>query len=426
MTEKDICTNLYKEGLITYDKYLDCINGSINVRAPDMSDMHKYAIQTSDFEKVNIYDKQINIYSSVNEGEHLYLSVINNKSDLDDKDTFILTLTSGIIDKENTIFIIEKTSNNKASIKNYKTNKYITFDILNSTIGLTDKRKNKTDFIIKTYIISGLTKYKFILLKNDGSESEFNLIINKDDKLSIERNSNFYWYIENLENVSISELDLILAEISELKTEYNKILYKYYYLTSKKSALEYIINSVEENIDNIFSILEELQSSSTIEISIAQLEVSKVDTNSILNDSQITLIRNKISEINDEIDITLADLEMYKNNFNEKIEKLNEHIYTKNEELTQIKEKIKLYNRTLINNNIIVDSSTFFNSDNENTKAILKSQINRDVANIFNGKKTRVNVYYIIIIIILLLIIILQLSSKLLFINSFLSATLKS
>jgi hypothetical protein len=404
MTEQDICSNLYKEGLITYDKYLDCIGDTSALRTANISDMHKYAISSNELNKRNIYDKQVYIYNST-VIEPLYLSVIDGEK---------LTLTSGIINKDDASFIIEKTGDSIVSIKNYTTNKYIKYDIPSLSVSLSDNRNNKTDFTMKTYLVSSLTKYKFILLKNDGSETDYSLVINKDNKLVIEKESDFYWDIENLEHIDISELDTLLLEINEIKRLYNETLEKYNYLYGKKSALEYIINSINENMRKIFSVLLQLQRNMIINITERQLEISKRDTLLLLDEKQIQVINNKIKTIEDELAITLADLEMYNNQIIEKTVQMVYKIETKSIEIQKIKQQVSAYNNTLMNNNIVVDINSFLNSNDENSKEILKSEINKEVANTFNNKKTRFNLFYMIIICILILVIILQLTSKLL------------
>jgi hypothetical protein len=411
MSEEQICTNLYNEGIITYDKYLECIGNSISVRTANMSDMHKYAFTSDNLSNVNIYDKEVNIYSNKSI-EQQYLSVINtNKKDL-------LTITTGIFNKDDIIFIIEKTSDTLVSIKNKRSNKYISYNIPNKKIELSNERNNTTNFIMQTFIISGILQYKFILLKKDGSQTDFSLII-KDGQLSIEQNSNFSWNILAIEYSDISDLDLLLTEINDIQHNYTNALQNYNFLFNKKLALEYIINNINNNINNIFELLKTLQSNSKIQISDTQLLVSLQDTKTILNENKIIQLQNEIESLTSEIAVSKGDLQIFKEQLKQKIEKIDEYISTRNNEININNQKIQNYNQILQNNNIVIDINKFINADENNANEILKSKINREVSNTFNNKKTRINAFYMIIIVILSLIIIIQLTSKLLGIKKY-------
>jgi tetrahydromethanopterin S-methyltransferase subunit G len=411
MDSNDICQKLYNEGLITYDKYLDCSGNSKSVRKNSIGDKHKYGIYTNEYDRSNIYDKQINIYS-LNDDIALYLAVIKNSSDI----KHLLGVTSGIINENDNIFIIEKINESSVSIKHFHSDNYISYDIPNLEVSLSKIQNNKTEFSMKTYFVNELLKYKFILLKN-GIETNYNLII-KNGNIAIERDSNFYWSINNLEQINVSELDLLLEEINENKEKYNMSLYNYNLLYNKKKFLNELINGINTNVNNIFNNLRNLQKSMIIDISLSQIDISQQDTINYLNENQFLTIKNKIESINSELENVKADLQMYKNELNNKINDIKDKSIINISNLNTIKTKIQNYNNILLNNNIIIDINKFKNSKDDNNKKILKSEINKEVSNKFNNKKTRINIFYIIIISILLLIIIIQLSTKLIFTNN--------
>lgn len=417
----EICEKLYNNDLITFEKYLECVGQNEQLRTGNISDIHKYAVSNTDYDTANIYNRRLNIFSTYTK-EPLYLAVINsinvgnnvgnNGSDNSSNGNNIITLTTGIINQSDNIFVIEKVNESKIAIKHQETGNYISYDIPNLSIGITTRKSAKTTFIMKSFLVDGIIKYKFSLLKQDGSESDYTLVI-KDDKLGIERDSTFTWDIINLEFTVTSELDILLVDINSIKKDYLQALQTYNLIYNKKRVLESMIEYIENNVDTVFNTLRNLQANNRVQISIVQIDVSQQDTYNLLNDNQIGLIRNKIESINDELELAKTDLEMYKNKLGERINDIQIEIEKKHTEIDTITDNIQRYNRTLMNNNIIVDINKFNNADDENAKAILKSEINREVGNAFNNKKTRVNGYFIVVIVLLLLVIITQISLKL-------------
>ena len=422
----EICERLYNNDLITFEKYLECVGQNEQLRTGNISDIHKYAVSNTDYDTANIYNRRLNIFSTYTK-EPLYLAVINSinvgndnsnssgdsniGSDSGNNDNMI-TLTTGIINQDDNIFVIEKVNESKIAIKHQETGNYISYDIPKLSVGITTRKSAKTTFIMKSFLVDGIIKYKFSLLKQDGSESDYTLVI-KDDKLGIERDSTFTWDIINLEFTNTSELDTLLVDINTIKKDYLQALQTYNLIYNKKRVLESIIEYIENNVDTVFNTLRNLQANNRVQISITQIDVSQQDTYNLLNDNQIGLIRNKIELLNDELELAKTDLEMYKNKLGERINDIQIEIEKKHSEINTITDNIQRYNRTLMNNNIIVDINKFNNADDENAKAILKSEINREAGNAFNNKKTRVNGYFIVVIVLLLLVIITQISLKL-------------
>lgn len=436
----EICSKLYNNDLITFEKYLECTGQSNTTRTPNISDKHKYSVVNKNFNKNNIYNKELNIYSS-HIKEPLYLAVISNSGANTTNitntttttnatattnnvtattNTAVLTLTSGIIQQDDNIFVIEKIDDSRIAIKHQSSGKYIAYNIPKLELTLTDNKTIKTNFILKSFLINGILKYKFILLKQGGIESDYSFII-KNGKLTIERDSIFTWDINNLEYIDTHEVDYILDDINHIQDEYNTVLYKYNVLDNKIHVLNNIVDIItggNGNINNAFNNLKRLQTANLIQISDAQLESSYNDTINLLNQNELSIINNKVEELNSELALTETDLEMYKNKLNDKINDIQIEIEERKSELNTVNNKIQQYNSTLMNNNIVVDINKFNDVNNENSKNILKSEINKDIGNKFNNKKTRVNAFFIIIICVLLLIIIIQISYKVITIKS--------
>lgn len=431
----EICSKLYNSDLITFDKYLECTGQTESIRSPNISDKHKYATTNQEITKSNIYNQHINIFSTYTK-EPLYLAVIKstkptslnnnsgntNNNNTDSKnnngnDNNLLTLTSGIIEQDNNIFIIEKIDVSKIAIKHQSTGKYVMYNIPELSFSLSDNKSIKTNFIMKTFLVNGILKYKFILLKQGGVESDYSLII-KNGKLAMERDSTFTWDIINLEFTDIPEVDFLLNDINTIESNYNNALYNYNLLFNKKRAIEDVVKLILTNANNVFVNLIRLKSKNEIKISFAQLKSSQQDTFNLLKQNELSIINNKVKEIKNQLELAKTDLEMYKNQMNDKINELEEQLIVKQAELTANNNKIQKYNRTLMNNNIILDINKFNNANDENAKNILKSEINKNISNMFNNKKTRVNLFYVIIISILLLIIIIQIGVKLFNIKS--------
>lgn len=431
----EICSKLYNSDLITFDKYLECTGQTESIRSPNISDKHKYATTNQEITKSNIYNQHINIFSTYTK-EPLYLAVIKstkptslnnnsgntNNNNTDSKnnngnDNNLLTLTSGIIEQDNNIFIIEKIDVSKIAIKHQSTGKYVMYNIPELSFSLSDNKSIKTNFIMKTFLVNGILKYKFILLKQGGVESDYSLII-KNGKLAMERDSTFTWDIINLEFTDIPEVDFLLNDINTIESNYNNALYNYNLLFNKKRAIEDVVKLILTNANNVFVNLIRLKSKNEIKISFAQLKSSQQDTFNLLKQNELSIINNKVKEIKNQLELAKTDLEMYKNQMNDKINELEEQLIVKQAELTANNNKIQKYNRTLMNNNIVLDINKFNNANDENAKNILKSEINKNISNMFNNKKTRVNLFYVIIISILLLIIIIQIGVKLFNIKS--------
>ena len=181
-----------------------------------------------------------------------------------------------------------------------------------------------------------------------------------------------------------------------------------------KKALKIIKLKIGGKVNNAFNILKQLQTNNEIDISINQINKSKSETQILLKDNQFDLINIKIDEIDREIQNSKNKLDSINNLLNNRLQDLQTEIDKKNSDIKNTTDTIQKYNRTLMNNNIILDINKFNNVDDVNNIAILKSQINKEVSNKFNNKKTRVNGLFIIAVIILLIIIILQISTKLL------------
>ena len=237
-----ICDKLYENELITYEKYLECTGANEQLRTGNYSDIHKYGISNDTNNINNIFNKQLFIYSSQTK-EQLYLAyrlISKTADDTIDGDTTNnndkLKLTTGIIDKNENIFVIEKVNDSNVVLKHKNSAKYVSYDIKNMTIKMTENKNVNTNFIMKSFNVNGLNKFKFSLINKDGKESKLSLII-QDNKVIIGENNTFSWDITNIDaDIDIPELDILLVDIENIKNDYNNALYEYNYLFNKKST----------------------------------------------------------------------------------------------------------------------------------------------------------------------------------------------
>ena len=402
----DICENLYKSNLISFDKFLDCTGQTEAHRVANISDNHKYAVSNTDITTAeNIFDKRVYIYNKIAaENDELYIAIVNNKP----------TLTTGVFNPLENTFIIEKTSPTTIALKHLSTGKYISYDIPKLELSLTNRKSIKTDIATQTFIIDGMIRFKFNLLGAGGVQSDYSLIINNDGMLAIEKASNETWFIDIIKDFNTTELDELLKKINDAIDEYNKTLVNYYINKQKTEILTNTKSYLSNTVNDIFDEYRTLQRNNKINITPSDITNFLRFTQHNLEENQISTIDEKLGGLKANMDTIKKDLDLHKTDIELLLSDIDIAIDENKERATEINKAVEKYNAALLHNNIMIDLDKYISSDEKQQLEILKSEINSDVKNKTHKKKTKINAVYISIIVLLSLIIIIQLAWKVL------------
>lgn len=396
-TNIEICENLYKSNLISYDDYLECTGSdekSLASRNIIDSDIHKFGYKSN--ENVNdIYQERIYIYHVDAENTPQYLAVLDDN----------VALTSGgIYNQDNSIFEIEKTGKSAVSIKHLASGMYLAFDVLNNKIHLTPDTKITNNITLQVFKVNGIMKYKFIIKKKtDNKEHIYYININKETgMLTISQEAvDFFWNIETIEVIETPELDQIINTAMKNINNFKNKLKEYYIVNNKIHILEKLKTHINDSVDKVFDEFKAIQFSNEFDIKLNQINYSKQETKQLLNENEMIIINGRISSLQQEKTIIHNDLKIL---MNDVVNSLNE-IQSKTKELDDMslhtKKEITKYNNTLMNNNILIDSDEFLNKTKKQQKEIVKSNINKTINQKMNRKETITNFSLLSIIVVL-------------------------
>lgn len=403
-----ICDKLYKDGTITYNKYLECVGLTDIIRTADISDNHKYGLN-GDTTAQNIFNERVYIYHEDNDVGNLYLSVLSND----------ILLLNGLLNPSDSQFEIRKTSPSTVNIYHITTDQYLGYSLNNNEFNLilTPNNTINNEFVLSSYIQNGINKFKIHLVKpSDKSESNNTIIIdntgNNNNKLTISTDDNFVWYINEVQDTPHNNNDTLTNNITTIKNKYINSVKNYIDIKNKIDILENTKKHIKNTIDNIFDIYYTMQKNNKIAITNATITNNYNTTLNHLNNKEFADINNIIEQLETEQCNNIKDIDLYKNNINQLLNNIIVEIDNINEKTKTIKKHIQQYNTTLLNNNIIINVDDIINSDDINNNRLVRAEINKNVANHINNTKTKYNFVFMSVIVLCIIIIILQLLKK--------------
>ena len=409
---ENLCKSLYQDSLISYDDYIKCSNQSNIIKTSNISDNHKYALE-NDNTILNIFKKRVYITH-----DNKYLAIIEDIDELGNSNGFKITYTTGIFDSKNNIFEIEPIDNNYVTIKHLDTNKYISYNS-NKVVELVDNNAVNTKFMLNKFNINGIIKYTFNIVKPDGSPTELFLTINNniDNNISITNNNKFYWFIDEVDEVTVNELDNLSIKIANIQNDSTQNILEFNIIVNKIKILENLKTYLLDTVNQIFEINKELlpddkiftQNNRTV-LRIELKDVYKNDTLDNINNNIIPLIDNKLVILNKEKQDLENFINTYNFDYNALISEINSSIDEKMAANEEIKQQIQRYNTTLMDNKLLMNIQDYDKISDENNKKIDISKINNEIKNKKIMKNNINNILMFSSIIILSLFLIIKLS----------------